>query len=373
MLSNELSIIQKQATQLPCVTIIVPLQETGPLDKKAALLLIEKSIQKAGDFLHNMHPQQAVSLLASLQALADSFAQNYDLTAEGIGLYVSPGYSKLVKFLFPVHEKIQIGETFAIRELLYLERYAIGYYVLQVNEKTAQCYKGRLNRLQEIKDGIFPRHFHDDYEYSRPAKASSYAGQAGVKGFERDKSVIKANRLKSFYRETDQLLTTYLGELPLIIAGPKKDISLLQEVSRHQKNIIGTINGNYTNVTQKMLEEHVWPMVKAWIDEKQYTTMQQLIEEKWRQHTADGITDVWEALKEGRGYRLIVEKDYTYPAFVDDKTGKLHLKAPKTAHHLVIDAVDEVLRLTIEKGGEVLFVKNGALENHSRISLIKRY
>ncbi|HEU4552518.1 MAG TPA: hypothetical protein VFS25_06785 [Chitinophaga sp.] len=373
MFPNESGVMQQKAAQPPYVTIIVALYKKEQPDKKTALLLAGKAIGKAGDFLHNMHPQQAASLLASLQALLDSFTRDYDPTVEGIGLYVSPGYSKLVKFPFPVQEKVHIGDAFAIRELLYLEHYAIGYFVLQVNEKTVQCYKGRLNTLQEIKDGIFPRHFYDNYEYSRPAKVSSYGGQAGVKGFERDKSITMANRLKSFYRETDRLLTNYLGELPLVIAGPKKDISLLQEVSRHQKNIIATVSGNYANGTIKALEERAWPAVKSWINEKDHSVMLQLIREERQQHAVNGIRNVWAALKDGRGRQVIVEKDYTCPAFLNNKTGKLYLKAPRTAHQIIMDAVDEVLRLAVEKGSDVLFVKNGVLQDHEHIALITRY
>jgi len=373
MLTNELNFMQQQTTKAPYVTIIVSLLETAHPDKKAALLLIKKAIQEADDFLQKMYPKEAASLLESLWALQDEFDRHYDLTAEGLGLYVSPGYSKLVRFFFPVQKKIDIGNAFAVREILYLEHYAIGYMILHVNEKAASLYRGRVNNLEEINDEVFPRHLHDDYEYSKPARASSHSGHASVQGFEGDKSTNEAKRLKDFYRETDQLLSGYLGDQPLIIVGPQKDISMLQEVSSHQKNIIATINGNYSNVAIKELEDRVWPALRSWIDEKQQSTLLQLIQEEWQQHAVDGMRDVWAAVREGRGYRLIVEKDYTCPAFIDDKTGKLHLKGTRKPQHIITDAVDEVLRLAIEKGGDIVFVDNGALDDHGHISLITRY
>jgi len=373
MQQNELSTMQQQATKAPYVTIIVSLLETAPLDKKAALLLTKKAIQEADDFLQNMYPNEAASLLESLQALLDEFDQHYDLTAEGLGLYVSPGYSKLVKFFFPVQKKINIGDAFAVRELLYLEHYAISYMVLHVDEKAAHIYKGQFNSLEEINDGVFPRLLHDDYEYSKPARASFHSGNASVQGFEGDKSTNEATRIKDFYRKTDHLLSNYLRDQPLIVVGPQKDISMVKEVSSHQKNIIASINGNYTNVAVKMLEDRVWPVLRSWIDQGQQSTMLQLIQEEWQQHAVDGMKNVWAAVRESNGYKLIVEKDYTCPAFIDDKTGKLYLKGTKKAQHIITDAVDEVLRLAIEKGGEIVFVNNGALEDHGHISLITRY
>ncbi|MCF6405333.1 hypothetical protein L3C95_20680 [Chitinophaga filiformis] len=365
--------MQKQAAKPPYVTIIVSLHETVAPDKKAALLLAEKAIQEAGDFLRSMYPKEEASLLHSLQGLLDDFDRHYDLTAEGLGFYVSPGYSKLVKFCFPVQKKVEIGDSFALRELLYLEHYSISYMVLHVDEKAAHCYKGHLNSLEEVNDGVFPRYFHDDYEYSKPARASSYSGQTAIQGFEGDKSANEANRLKSFYRETDQMLSAYLEDQPLIVTGPQKDISLLQEVSVHEKNIIATINGNYANVTVKALEDRVWPALRSWIDDTQQSTMLQLIQEEWQQHVVDGMRDVWTAVKEGRGQRLIVEKDYTCPAFLDDKTGKLHMRKTRKTQNIVMDAVEKVLRLAIEKGGEIVFVNNGTLDDHGHISLITRY
>lgn len=371
MLANELTTMQNGEAQ-PCISIVVPLPGTSSQGKKAALLSIEKTIQKAGDFLQNMYPTQAEKLQASLHELLDSFDNNYDPTAEGAGFYVSPVYSKLILFPFPVREKVQIAETFAIRELLYLEHYAINYLLLHINEKKVQCYKGSLNRLEEIRDHNFPRQFHDDYEYSRPAQSSSYGGYAGVKGFERDKTVIAASRLKSFYREADQALTSYLGELPLIIAGPKKDIACMQETTRHKKNIIASINGNYTNVTIKELQDRVWPVVKSWIDDKEHAAILDLIQKKGQHRAVDEIRNVWFAVKEGKAYKLLVEKDYACPAFVDNKTGKVHLKAPKSDHRIIMDLVDDIMKMVIKEGGEIIFMKNGALDEHGHIALITR-
>jgi len=365
--------MQQKATRAPYVTIIVSFHETTPLDKKAALLLSEKAIREADEFLQKMYPKEATSLLESLRALLDDFDQHYDLTVEGLGFYVSPGYSRLVKFFFPVQKKVDIGDAFSMRELLYLEHYSTKYMLVHLNEKSFHCYKGRLSSLEEINDGTFPWLFRDNYEYNQPARAGSYSGQAVVQGVEGDKSTNEANRLKTFYREADELLSAHLQDMPLVVVGPEKDISRFQEVSAHQKNIVATVKGNYSNVPQKELETRVWPVVRSWIDESQQSYMLQLMEEEWQHHAVDGMRDVWNAVNEGRGYRLIVEKDYTCPAFIDDKTGKLHLRSTKKPHQIIIDAVDEVLRLAVEKGGDIVFVNNGTLDNHGHISLITRY
>jgi hypothetical protein len=44
---------------------------------------------------------------------------------------------------------------------------------------------------------------------------------------------------------------------------------------------------------------------------------------------------------------------------------------PKPAH--LDDAVDELIELVIDKGGEVVFVNEGALDDYDQVALILRY
>lgn len=373
MISNELTVMQNGNLKQPCISIVVPLEAASEQSKRIAMLSVEKAIRKAENFLQSMYPAQTKELVASLLDLTATYAEGYDITAEGLGLYVAPGYSRLFQFHFPVQEKVHIAEKFSIRELLYLKHYAIDYILLHINEKMVQCFKGCLNKLEEIQDNNFPRIFHNDYEYSKPARLSSHSGYAGVKGFEKDKSVIISNHVKTFYKEADRQLSSYLGGLPLIIAGPRKDIARMQEITHHKKNIITTINGNYSKNTIKVLQDRVWPYVKSWIDEKDHNTVADLMQQKRAQHAEEGLKSVWTAAQNGRGDKLVVEKDFSCQAFTDVKTGKLLLKAPKTAHHIVIDAVEEIMRMIVKKGGEVVFVKNGDMEEFEHIVLLTRY
>lgn len=372
MRSNELANMQA-GEYTPCISIVVPLQNIMSQDKKAALHTAGKAIEKAEDILQGTHPRHYEKLLTSLRKLLEEFDRLYDPLAEGAGFYVSPNYHKLIQFPFPVRERIQLGDTFLIREVLYQEHYAINYFVLHLNEKVIQCYKGRLNKLEEVSDQNFPRELHDDYEYSRPARSSSHAGQEGVKGFEKDKSILEATRLKTHYRMADHLLDKYLGASQLIIAGPKKNIAYFQETTHHKKNIIASINGNYSHTAHDELGNRCWAVLKNWIDEREHTLIIDLIREKWQQHAVEGVKEVWKAANDGRGYKLLVEKDYSCTGFLEEKSGKLQLKAPGSKHRIITNVVDEIMRIVLEKSGEVEFVQNGALEAHQQIALILRY
>ncbi len=372
MTTDELTSIQK-GEQIPCVSVLTSMENIPFQDKKAAMLAVEKAIEKAADILQSMHPEHYSKFLGALHLLLTRFGRQYDPSTEGVGLYVSPVFNKLVQFPLPVQNRIQVADTFLMRELFHLEQYTIDYFVLHLNEKTVQCYKGRLNKLEELRDQNFPCRLHDDHEHGLPTRSASYAEHAGVKSFEKDESILETIGMKSQYQQADHLLAQHLGESPLIIVCDKKDVACMQKVTRHRKNIIAGINGNYGHTANDELGNRTWTVLKNWLDDREHTLMTELVQEKWQQRAVDGVKNVWEAAKAGKGHKLLIEKDYACTAFQEEKSGKLHLKVPGPKHRIITDIIDEILRLVHNKNGEVIFVRNGALTEHQRIALITRY
>ncbi|NLR62595.1 hypothetical protein HGH93_31170 [Chitinophaga polysaccharea] len=369
MLPEELLRLRKEKGD-PCISLIVPLSGK---EKKTDHLVMQEAIEKTGNFLQGMYPASLTErLLISLRQLGNEIVQNNDPIMEGVGIYISPEINMYFSFPFPVREKISIGDAFEIRELLFLQHYAVDYFLLHINRKKVSCFRGTINKLEEIKDDHFPMSFQQEYEYSRPASGSSYAGYAVLQNFEKDKSFIEADRLKSFYREADKVLGGYISSAPLVIAGPKKDIAILEDVSYHTKNIIATFNGNYTYSTLHELEKRAWASVRAWVDNQEHISLLELMQ-KDRSQVIEGLKHVWKAAREGKGLKLIVEKDYACPAFTDIKGEKLFLKPPKSHYRVIIDVVDEIMKTVIEKNGEIKFVKNDALQEYQHIALITRY
>ena len=87
-----------------------------------------------------------------------------------------------------------------------------------------------------------------------------------------------------------------------------------------------------------------------------------------------GIQEVWQAAKEGRAFKLLVEKDFRKPGFVAKDAYKLFfLRPPQNSHKILADAVDDIIEMVLEKNGQVFFTDNDALKDYQRIALITRY
>ena len=371
LLGEDLQALQNEKGDI-CISIIVPTHRLSP-ERRADKLNVKRAIEKAEQLLKYKYSEEiAHTLTAKMKNLFQRI--NFIHNNEGIGLYVSSNIGLSVQFPFPVEEKIIVEESFEVRDLLYKVNYSNPYYVLLLTEKGARLYDGSWNELHEIKDKNFPVEYEEEYIYSPPSRTTSYAGQAHVKSFEKDKSEMEEIRLKNFFHGIDKKLSDYLmNNASLIVLGIKKEISYFEKVTMHNKQIAGKVPGSYSYSNLNQLSEIVWPVMYFYLQDKRMELINEF-EEKIGQHLGiSGIQDIWSAASEGKAFKLMVEKDYRCPGFVTENNYVLSLRPPQKPHKVLTDAVDDLIEMVLEKGGQVFFVDNGLLKDYQRIALITRY
>jgi hypothetical protein len=237
-----------------------------------------------------------------------------------------------------------------------------------------RLYEGTWNVLTEVKDKNFPNAYKEEYIYNPPSQSSSYAGYSHVKSFEKDKSELEAIRFKDFFRHADELLNDYLvGDKPLIVLGIEKALAWFESISEHKQNIIGKIAGSYNHSSLKQIVEKVWPVMRSHLNNERLRLIQEFIEKIGEHHAVSGIQEVWQAVKEGKAFKLLVEKDFRSPGFVDKDAYRLYFRRSQEPLKVLADAVDDVIQMVLEQNGQVYFVANGMLKDYQGIALITRY
>lgn len=354
-----------------CISIILPLHNLS-IDQKADKLHLSKAIKDVSEMLSLNYPTEAPSLMEKLNHLHDDISFNRN--DEGIGLYVSDGLSLYTTFPFTVTENINIQKSFRLKELLLKEQYAIPYNVLYIDEHEIRLYTGRLKQLDEIKNGDFPMFFEEQYEYQPPSRSTSFAGNAHVKSFEKDKSELEYLRHKHFLKQADELLNSHFqNDEMLILCGMRKYISAFVNRTAHAGKIVSVLYGNYNRFTETDFSTMAWPSIKAYADERMMDELNEYNEKIGEGMSEEGIIAVWEAVAAGRGEILLVEKNYETKGFLDTLNDwQIHLHAVPHSH-LEVDAVNELLAKTLEKNGRIVFVEDGMLGRHQHISLITRF
>ncbi|MDE3213199.1 MAG: hypothetical protein KGM98_08190 [Bacteroidota bacterium] len=355
-----------------CLSVVVPTHPLAP-QKRVDELEVHKAIDRAKEYLDTKCSEEIRdSLMDSLSELYSAI--DFNRQSDGLGLYVSENFKLAVSFPFPVEEKVIVADTFEVRDILYKLNYGNIYFLLMLSENGAHLFEGTWDELEEIKDTIFPIEHELSYEYQKAAKSSSLAGYAHVKSFEKDKTEVEEIRMKDFFRLVDRSLNNYLlGVAPLIILAPKKELSWFERVSGHQNLVIKKLAGNYEHEPINELASIAWHAVQQHVSKDRLHLKEVFAEEIGHHRGVNGIQEVWKAAGEGRGYKLLVEKDFRKAGFVEKDRFHLYLRPPRRSHKILADAVDDIIESVLETNGQVFFTDNGALKEYNRIAMITRY
>ena len=116
-----------------------------------------------------------------------------------------------------------------------------------------------------------------------------------------------------------------------------------------------------------------WPVMRSHLNNERVQLIKEFNEKIGMNLGVSGIQDIWSAAKEGKAFKLLVEKDYRCPGFVDRDEYYLYLRPPQKPHKVLADAVDDIIEMVLEKNGHVFFTDNGMLKDYQRIALITRY
>lgn len=358
-----------------CISIIMPGHFLSP-DRRTEPSQLETKFKEVKSYLSDKYNNDIVSpLMTDMKALYEQI--DFTRNTAGIGLFVSKNVKKLVHFFFPVKERFVIARSFDLRDLLYESYYNIPYVVLMLSQKEARLFNAHLDILSEVTGDHFPKKNEAVYEYARPSRGNSYVGQSNLKEFEKDKSVTEEIRLKSFFRETDEVLDSYLDlDTPLIVIGDQKELAWFRQVTTHEHNIACNIPGNYMRNNEHELSLLTWKAMKLFYKKNKEKLINEFREMKRTTRGIPGveIENIWRAVHEGRGYKLLVEKDLTFTGYVsNDDENELYRSTPKHPNHEVADVINRLIEVMLEKNGEVIIMDNGMLKEFMGLALITRY
>jgi hypothetical protein len=375
ILTMEVTMFNEEFLQLSgikngtCITLTVATNKQYP-EKREDPIKIKNALNKAEKMLiESVGKRNSEKLVSNLKNTAIGLDTIHE--TEGIGIFVTENFSTIIRFPFPVEEKIIINKKFHIRDIIYGRSSSFEFYFLLLSRKSTRLFRATLSSLTEIKDKDFPMTLVDDFEYAKPFLASS-TGYA-LKG-ERDKSSIEDTRLLEFLHRVNNSAVKYLkNNSCLMLAGVDQMMNFFKEVKRQGYEIIGAIEGNFDRYNSKQIHDAVKAEAEKYLMTKKEKLISELDEKKGKNKAVSGLEKVWNAVIEGNADTLVVEKDMDKDAYVDEQSRKLSMtnRSDKLKH--VNNAVEEVIEMVLQKKGNIVFVDNGTLVKHEGIALILRH
>ena len=358
---------------VPCLSVIVPTYRTSP-ERLQNTELVKKAVRKAKLLL--MHSPMPVGTREKMTERISDWSRSLDHVhaLDGVGLFLSPGIAESVVFPFPVTETVVVDRSFITRDLFYLKQFVERYYILVLGHQSIRLLAAHADLIREVRDQHFPMHFEEEgsYEYERSAAGSSYG--YGMKAFEKEKSELTAIRLKTKMKEADEYLSGYLkgASIELVLAGTTETLAMFEQITSHSRRIAGKVEGSFGWQSFEALRYLAWSAYGGHFKAKLHDLIIRL-KETPPGNRSEGLRNVWKAVAEGKGLRLLVERNYRRRAYMREDSGQLYLRKPASDHVMIPDAVDEIVERVHVRKGKVFFVGDGELEEFGHIALVHRY
>jgi hypothetical protein len=355
-----------------CISIILPLHDLTR-DRKPDKLHLQKAIKLAGDQLLKTNDPDAEKLIKSMNDIY--YEMKFDHYLEGIGLFISANVRYYTFFPFPVTKKIVVNKSFVWMDLLYNLQLSIPYFVLDIDENRARLYYGKTKKLEEIKTDDFPLIYDDTYDYSSSLGISLNAETDAPKEYVKDTYSLKKVRFENFLQQVDEQLFDYVKEGEVIIlCGIKANTSAFINRSLHAGKIINIVNSPFESYTQKELASIAWKAIEAYTKEKLLYEISEYKEKEGEGLSEHDIVQIWQAVEEGRGVTLLVEKDFWIEGYIQKQNPYiLYLHHPKPPYILFPDAINQLIQMMIDKNGKVIILNKGMLKTPLPIGLITRF
>ena len=352
----------RQIKSYPSVTITLPTHRAKPENRQDPIRVRNLVKQASDRLIQELGKRQSDALITRLEKLASKV--DYPHTLDGLALFVNANIDRAIYLPFALKERVVVDETFYTRDLVFAMNRTPRYWVLALSEKPTRLYEGTGENLIELQEDGFP------LIHEGPGGEQPLPGGYGI-----EKSTHRDERHRQFFRMVDNALKPLMADdpLPLVVVGVERFLSFFNEVTSHREAILTTVTGSHDKTPPHELADLVWPLVEANLAEERRKVLLELDKAVGERKYVSTAEEVWRLAKEGRGHLLLVEKDFHFPARIDDSG--MHITPADNADDpdVIDDAVDEIIETVMSKQGHVVFVDNGQLEKHRRIALILRY
>ncbi|MCB9447356.1 MAG: hypothetical protein H6585_03310 [Flavobacteriales bacterium] len=233
----------------PCITMVIPTKPAYP-DARQNHIILKNALKEVRQHLTEQFDAiRAEEIYKKLEHKTETIDLQH--VKEGLGIYFSEGVFETMVFPYPVQAKTVIGESFDTSEVEAQQQKHKAIYVLALSKGATRLFKGEDGMLEEIINEDFPKKFEQQYQTS----------QSSLGAFTNyEESQVNHEREEAFMREVDVLLGKYMKEedLPVVLMGVERSLSEFMHVSRHAKDVIRRVEGNYDYHAVSEVGEKVW-------------------------------------------------------------------------------------------------------------------
>ncbi|MFB6456202.1 hypothetical protein ACE38W_13100 [Chitinophaga sp. Hz27] len=343
----------------PAVTVLVSTHRTFP-DNKQDSINLKNLVTTAEKQLYELYDKREVwPVLEKIKELENNVDHRYNL--DSLVLYASENFSKLYNLPVASTDRIIIGKRFEIRPLLKTLQQVVHYYVISVSRQ-------KIRLLEATNDSLVKEVVNDDF----PFENTNYYTTDPMK-LKHD--AVVDDLIKEYFNVADKRFKQYYHEqpLPVILMGDTKMLSYYQEQMDIKNTVIATVPGSYDDTPDHEIPRILAPVVKEVLAKRQEVALADIRTALSQQRLLVDLGDIFRAAVDGSADTLYVESNYFQPGTIHDGIITIHPEGEADSGDLSYDVLLPIIEIILSKGGKVLFMEPGTLNEFQGIALSTRF
>lgn len=370
--------------QAPCLSLYQPTfrafpdSQQNPLRFKNLLRDMEQMLAQATD------EEACRQLLAPLRELATDEGL-WAHPRDSLVVLRSPDLFRVYQLQRPVPELMVVSDSLHLKPLLRIVQSADRFQVLCLDRDKARLFEGNRDALDEthlapgipktlveaLGDQLTPKDqsgfTHGQGDRAGIAGSIMRHGPSGKEvGIDRDR--------ERFFQLVDKGVLEYHSrsdEVPLILAALPDNQGHFRARSQNPFLLPEGIELNPFALDAEHLRALAWHIMLPYYQERLVKLINEYGESKAKDLGTDDLELAGEAGASSRIRTLLVDADWHVPGRLHRDTGKVERLPPDAPE--AVDLLDDLMELTLQRGGEVVVVPHDRMPTQSGIAAIYRY
>lgn len=359
---NELLEKARRESGKGCVTVTMNTHRTLPENRQDPIMLkklLKEAVERLGGETDAATAEKTAENLYRAASEID-FWNNLD----SLVIFANAGFAGSIRLPIAVTDRVTVDDRFATKDLIRALQQEFSYYILVLSRNEARLIEAFNDRLTGERGGAFP--MNNPLYTNDPVKLTNRHGQDDLTA--------------EFFNNVDKALwETVKDDLkPVILATERRNYDYYMQVADRPELIVGTVTRNGEDEPPHRTVSDAWREASEILRNNTLARLPELDAALGAEVLVWGYSDIWNALAQGRGRTLFVRKGLHLPARIVRNpdaswsvlpTGDGDASLPGVTD----DAVDDMVGMTLDGGGDVVFIDGDQLDKWNGAALIVRY
>lgn len=343
----------------PCVSISMNTHRTHP-DNIQDVIVLKKLLKEAEErAITEFGKRPVMELLEKIETVANEIDSNYNL--DSLHIFLSNDTKEIIKSPWPIAENnVHISDTFTIKPLIKLFNRTESYLILLLSQSGVKLLHAVNDGIvEEVKNDDFPfiknMHYLTNHEKLSDGKQVDNMVREFLNTV--DKAVIKVNN------DTD---------MNCVVICTEDNYSRLLQVADKPSIYHGFVHINYNDVANNTLAAEAWKIVGALLKQQRRDAITEMQEAVGQGNVITDLSDIYRAVKEGRGDLLITHDDFKQAVKMTGEYS-FDLAVDVKQVDIIDDISSEIAWEVISKKGRAIFTSQEEIKSLGDIALKVRY